>query len=43
MKCDVIDGSVINAIREPILFSSVLKKASGCKIFSGPETIDYKI
>ena len=42
MKCDCIDGSVVNGIREPILFSFVLDKPSGYKVFCEPETIQYK-
>ena len=42
MKCDCIDGSVVNGIREPILFSFVLDKPSGYKVFCQPETIHYK-
>ena len=42
MKCDCIDGSVVNGIREPILFSFVLDKPAGYKIFCEPETIHYK-
>ena len=42
LKCDCIDGSVVNGIREPILFSFVLDKPSGYKVFSEPETIHYK-
>ena len=41
-KCDVIDGSVINGKREPILFSFVLEEPSGYKMFCEPETIHYK-
>ena len=33
LKCDCIDGSVVNGIREPILFSFVLDKPSGYKVF----------
>ena len=40
--CDVIDGSVVNGIREPILLSFVLNKPSGYKVFCEPETIQYK-
>ena len=29
LKCDVIDGSVVNGIRQPILYSFVLDKPSG--------------
>ena len=42
LKCDVIDGSVVNGIREPILYSFVLDKLPGYKVFSEPETIHYK-
>ena len=42
LKCDVIDGSVVNGIRNPILFSFVLDKKPGYKVFSEPETIHYK-
>ena len=42
LKCDVIDGSVVNGIRHPILFSFVLDKKPGYKRFSEPETIHYK-
>ena len=42
LKRDVIDGSVVNGIREPILFSFVLNKPSGFKNFCEPETIHYK-
>ena len=33
LKCDVIDGSVVNRIRESILFSFILNKPSGFKVF----------
>ena len=42
LKCDAIDGSVVNGIRQPILYSFVLDKPSGYKVFSAPETIHYK-
>ena len=42
LKCDLINGSVVNGIREPILFSFVINKASGFKIFCEPETIHYR-
>ena len=42
LKCDVIDGSVVLGIRQPILFSFVLDKLPGYKVFSEPETIQYK-
>ena len=42
LKCDCIDGSVVNGLRQPILYSFVLDKPSGYKVFSEPETIHYK-
>ena len=42
LKCDVIDGSVVNGSRQHILFSFVLDKPVGCKIFFEPETIHFK-
>ena len=42
LKCDAINGSVVNGIRQPILYSFVLDKPSGYKVFSEPETIHYK-
>ena len=42
LKCDAIDGSVVNGLRQPILYSFVLDKPSGYKVFSEPETIHYK-
>ena len=42
LKCDIIDGSVVNGVRQPILYSFVLDKKPGYKVFSEPETIHYK-
>ena len=42
LKCDVIDGSVVNRIRESILLSFVLDKLPECKVFYQPETFLYK-
>ena len=42
LKCECIDGTVVNGIREPILFSFVLDKRSGYKVFCQPETIHYE-
>ena len=42
LKCDAIDGSVVNGVRQPILYSFVLDKPSGHTVFSEPETIHYK-
>ena len=37
MKCDCIDGSIQDGLRQPNLFSFVLKKPSGFKVFCEPE------
>ena len=42
LKCDIIDGSVQDGVRQPIVFSFVLDKPSGYKIFCQPETIHFK-
>ena len=42
LKCDVIDGSVVNGLRQSILYSFVFDKKPGYKVFSEPETIHYK-
>ena len=42
LKCDVINGIVVNGLRQPILYSFVLDKLPGYKVFSEPETVHYK-
>ena len=42
LKCDIIDGSVVNGLRQPILYSFVLDKIPGYKVFCEPETIHYR-
>ena len=42
LKCDAINGSIQDGVRQPVLFSFVLDKPSGYKVFSEPETIHYK-
>ena len=42
LKCDCIDGSVQDGVRQPIFFSFVLDKPSGYEVFCQPETIHYK-
>ena len=37
LKCDIIDDSIQDGVRQPILFSFVLDKPSGYKIFCQPE------
>ena len=39
LKCDVIDGSVVNGIREPVVYSFSLDKLADCKVFCERETI----
>ena len=41
-KCDCIDGSIQDGVRQPILFSFVLDKPSGYKVFCKPETVHNK-
>ena len=42
LKCDVINGSIVNGLTQPKLFSSFLDKPAGNKVFCEPETIHYK-
>ena len=42
LKCDAINGSIVDGVRQPILYSFVLDKPSGYKAFSEPETIRFK-
>ena len=42
LKCDIIDGRVVNGFRQPILYNFVLDKLPGYKVFCEPETILYK-
>ena len=42
LKCDVIDGSVVNGLRQPILYNFVLDKLPGYELFYEPGTIHYK-
>ena len=41
LKCDAIDDSVVNGLRQPILYSFVLDRPTGYKVFCQPETIHY--
>ena len=36
LKCDCIHGSIVNGIREPILYSFVLSSPPGHIIYKGP-------
>ena len=42
LKCDCIDGTVVNGSRESILYKFILDKLPGYKVFCEPETILYK-
>ena len=42
LKCDIIHGSVVDGVRQPIIYSFVLDKKPGYKAFCEPETIHYK-
>ena len=42
LKCDCIDGSIQDGVRQPILFSFASDKPAGYKVFCEPETIHYK-
>ena len=42
LKCDAIDGSIVDGVRQPIIYSFALDKPSGYKLFCEPETIHYK-
>ena len=41
-KGNVVYGSLVNGLRQPLLFSFILKKPVGYKVFYEPETIHYK-
>ena len=42
LKCDVIDSSVVNGLRQSILYSFVPDKKPGFEFFCDPETVHYK-
>ena len=42
LKCDCVDGSIVNGIREQILFSFNLSVPPGYKIIKEPTTVLYK-
>ena len=42
LKCDVMDSSVVNGLRQAIHFNFVLYKLPGYKVFCEPETIHFK-
>ena len=42
LKCDFVDGSVLNGVRQSILFSFNSDEPSGYKVFFEPETVHHK-
>ena len=42
LKCDCIDGSIVNGIREPILYSFTLDQPPGHKIYKEPKVKLFK-
>ena len=42
MRCYVIDGSVVNCLRQPIFYSFSLDKPVGYKVSCQPETVHFK-
>ena len=42
LKCDCVDGSIGNGIREQILFSFILSAPPGYKIIKEPTTVFLK-
>ena len=42
LKCDIIDGSVVNGLRQPLLYSFVLDKLPGYKVFCEPKQFIIK-
>ena len=42
LKCDIIDGSVVNGLRQPILYSFVLEKNLVIKCFVNPKQFIMK-
>ena len=42
LKCDCVDGSIVNGKREQILFSFNLRAPPGYKIIKEPTTVLYK-
>ena len=42
LKCDCIQGSIVNGVREPILYSFVLPSPPGYKIYKEPRVNLFK-
>ena len=42
LKCEIIHGSIVNGMRQPIPFGFVLDKHSAFKVFCEPETTQHE-
>ena len=42
LKCNVVDGSIVNGVREPILYSFALDQPPGHKIYKEPKVKLFK-
>ena len=42
LKCNCSDVSVLNGVRQPIIYSFVLEKPPGFKVFCEPETTHFE-
>ena len=42
LKCDCIDGSIVNGVRQPILYSFALDIPPGHKIYNEPKVVLFK-
>ena len=42
LKCDCVDGSIVNGIRQPVLYSFALDKPPGHKIYKEPRVKLFK-
>ena len=42
LKCNVVDGSIVNGVREPILYSFALDQPPGYKIYKEPKVKLFK-
>ena len=42
LKCNCVDGSIVNGIREQILFNFNLSAPPGYKVINNPTTVLYK-
>ena len=42
LKCKCIDGSIVNGVREPILYSLALSSPPGHKLHNEPKVIRFK-